>query len=118
MNENFEMLCWGLCRESCNQGVFMSQELEKQELEEARFTIDVNLMGTFHLIKAPLSRMKHWKEAWTNVDRHYIIVGQSGTCSELSFCHSVNFFSTRNEYYLLNLKWNASKLTYLTFKAH
>ncbi|WKA06238.1 hypothetical protein VitviT2T_024149 [Vitis vinifera] len=77
MNENFEMLCWGLCRESCNQGVFMLQELEKQELKEVRFTIDVNLMGTFHFIKAPLSRMRHWKEAWTNVDRHYIIVGQS-----------------------------------------
>ena len=57
----------------------MLQELEKQELKEVRFTIDVNLMGTFHFIKAPLSRMRHWKEAWTNVDRHYIIVGQSGT---------------------------------------
>ena len=40
----------------------MPLELEKQELEEVRFMIDVNLMGTFHLIKALLSRMKHQKE--------------------------------------------------------
>lgn len=40
----------------------MPLELEKQESEEVRFMIDVNLMGTFHLIKALLSRMKHQKE--------------------------------------------------------
>ena len=41
----------------------MPLELEKRELEEeVRFMIDVNLMGTFHLIKALLSRMKHQKE--------------------------------------------------------
>ncbi|KAJ3680733.1 hypothetical protein LUZ60_017011 [Juncus effusus] len=42
----------------CNQGVFVPLELEKQELEEAKFMIDVNLMGTFHLIKAALPAMK------------------------------------------------------------
>ncbi|XP_078163713.1 3-dehydrosphinganine reductase TSC10A-like [Carex rostrata] len=42
----------------CNQGVFVPMELEKQELEEAKFMIDVNLMGTFHLIKAALPGMK------------------------------------------------------------
>lgn len=42
----------------CNQGVFVPMLLEKQELEEAKFMIDVNLMGTFHLIKAALPGMK------------------------------------------------------------
>lgn len=42
----------------CNQGVFVPMELERQELEEAKFMIDVNVMGTFHLIKAALPGMK------------------------------------------------------------
>ncbi|KAK9288587.1 hypothetical protein L1049_017046 [Liquidambar formosana] len=43
----------------CNQGVFVPQELEKQELDEVKFMIDVNLMGNFHLIKAALPGMKN-----------------------------------------------------------
>ncbi|XAR57230.1 3-dehydrosphinganine reductase [Bertholletia excelsa] len=43
----------------CNQGVFEAQELERQELESVKFMIDVNLMGTFHLIKAALPGMKN-----------------------------------------------------------
>ncbi|XP_009397556.2 3-dehydrosphinganine reductase TSC10A [Musa acuminata AAA Group] len=42
----------------CNQGVFVPQELERQSLEEVRFMVEVNLMGTFHLIKAALPAMK------------------------------------------------------------
>ncbi|XP_011090801.1 3-dehydrosphinganine reductase TSC10A-like [Sesamum indicum] len=42
----------------CNHGVFIAQELEGQELEEIKFMIDVNLMGSFHLIKAALPGMK------------------------------------------------------------
>ncbi|XP_072975252.1 3-dehydrosphinganine reductase TSC10B-like isoform X2 [Typha angustifolia] len=42
----------------CNQGVFVPQELETQDLEEIKFMVDVNLMGTFHLIKAALPAMK------------------------------------------------------------
>ncbi|KAL5982560.1 3-dehydrosphinganine reductase tsc10b [Asimina triloba] len=42
----------------CNQGVFVPQELEKQEMSAVKFMIDVNLMGTFHLIKAALPGMK------------------------------------------------------------
>ncbi|XP_008776395.2 3-dehydrosphinganine reductase TSC10A-like [Phoenix dactylifera] len=42
----------------CNQGVFVPQELEVQELEEVRFMVEVNLMGSFHLIKAALPGMK------------------------------------------------------------
>ncbi|XP_020584134.1 3-dehydrosphinganine reductase TSC10A-like [Phalaenopsis equestris] len=42
----------------CNQGVFTPQELEKQEMDEIKFMVDVNLMGTFHLIKAALPGMK------------------------------------------------------------
>lgn len=41
-----------------NQGVFVAQELEEQKLEEVRFIIDVNLMGSFNMIKAALSGMK------------------------------------------------------------
>lgn len=43
----------------CNQGVFVPQELEEQPLEEIKFMIDVNLMGTFNLIKAALPFMKN-----------------------------------------------------------
>ncbi|XP_020588760.1 3-dehydrosphinganine reductase TSC10A-like [Phalaenopsis equestris] len=42
----------------CNQGVFIPTELEKQELEEVKLMVDINLMGTFHLIKAALPAMK------------------------------------------------------------
>lgn len=42
----------------CNHGVFTPQELEHQDIEEVRFMVDVNLMGTFHLIKAALPAMK------------------------------------------------------------
>ncbi|KAG6431101.1 hypothetical protein SASPL_109176 [Salvia splendens] len=42
----------------CNHGVYVPQELEEQELEEIKFMIDVNLTGTFHLIKAALPGMK------------------------------------------------------------
>ncbi|CAL9203450.1 3-dehydrosphinganine reductase TSC10A-like [Musa acuminata AAA Group] len=42
----------------CNHGVFLPQELDRQSLEEVRFTVEVNLMGTFHLIKAALPAMK------------------------------------------------------------
>lgn len=41
-----------------NQGVFVPRELEKQELDEVRFMLDVNLMGTFNMIKAALPAMK------------------------------------------------------------
>ncbi|CAH9088264.1 unnamed protein product [Cuscuta europaea] len=43
----------------CNQGVFMAQELETQDLDEVKLTIDVNLTGTFNLIKAALPGMKN-----------------------------------------------------------
>ncbi|KAL8047869.1 hypothetical protein ABFX02_07G028100 [Erythranthe guttata] len=42
----------------CNHGVYLPQELQDQELEEIKFMIDVNLTGTFHLIKAALPGMK------------------------------------------------------------
>lgn len=37
----------------------MPQELETQDIEEIKFMIDVNLTGTFHLIKAALPGMKN-----------------------------------------------------------
>ena len=45
-----------------NQGVFVPQELEKQGLDEVRFMIDVNLMGSFNVIKAALPLMKERKD--------------------------------------------------------
>ncbi|KAL8515297.1 hypothetical protein ACS0TY_014133 [Phlomoides rotata] len=42
----------------CNHGVYVPQELEEQDMEEIKFMIDVNLTGTFHLIKAALPGMK------------------------------------------------------------
>ncbi|KAG0473281.1 hypothetical protein HPP92_015138 [Vanilla planifolia] len=42
----------------CNHGVFLPLELEKQEIEEVKFMMDINVMGTFHLIKATLPGMK------------------------------------------------------------
>ncbi|KAL6503441.1 hypothetical protein OROGR_025364 [Orobanche gracilis] len=42
----------------CNHGVFSAQEMDEQAVEEIRFMVDVNLIGTFHLIKAALPGMK------------------------------------------------------------
>ncbi|WOL09508.1 3-dehydrosphinganine reductase TSC10A-like [Canna indica] len=47
----------------CNHGVFTPQELEKQEPEEVRLMVEVNVMGTFHLIKAALPSMKRTTKA-------------------------------------------------------
>ncbi|CAH8365287.1 unnamed protein product [Eruca vesicaria subsp. sativa] len=41
-----------------NQGVFIGKELEKQSYEEVKFMIDVNLVGSFNVIKAALPSMK------------------------------------------------------------
>jgi 3-dehydrosphinganine reductase len=43
----------------CNHGVFVAQELVNEDVEEVKFMIDVNLTGTFHLIKAALPGMKN-----------------------------------------------------------
>lgn len=45
-----------------NHGVFTALELEKMELSEVKFTMDVNLMGTLNLIKAALPQMKNRKD--------------------------------------------------------
>ncbi|PRQ24471.1 putative 3-dehydrosphinganine reductase [Rosa chinensis] len=45
-----------------NQGVFVGRELEKQGLDEVRFMVDVNLMGSFNVIKAALPGMKDRKD--------------------------------------------------------
>ncbi|KAJ4825753.1 3-dehydrosphinganine reductase tsc10a [Turnera subulata] len=41
-----------------NQGVFVTKELEKLELDEVKFMLDVNLMGSINVIKAALPAMK------------------------------------------------------------
>ena len=45
-----------------NHGIFVPQELEKQGLDEIKFMIDVNLMGSFNVIKAALPLMKNRKD--------------------------------------------------------
>lgn len=42
----------------CNQGVFTPRELLNVDMEEVKFTLDVNVVGTIHLIKAALPKMK------------------------------------------------------------
>ncbi|OMO86941.1 Short-chain dehydrogenase/reductase SDR [Corchorus olitorius] len=44
-----------------NHGVYVIQELENQELDVVKFMIDVNLMGSFNVIKAALPLMKDRK---------------------------------------------------------
>ncbi|KAJ8636620.1 hypothetical protein MRB53_010887 [Persea americana] len=43
----------------CNHGVFVARELDLHDVEGVKFTIDVNLTGTFNLIKAALPGMKN-----------------------------------------------------------
>lgn len=45
-----------------NQGVFTARELEKHSVEDVKFTIDVNLVGSFNVIKAALPGMKAGRE--------------------------------------------------------
>lgn len=45
-----------------NHGVFLNQELEKQGLDVVKLMIDVNLMGSFNVIKAALPLMKGRKD--------------------------------------------------------
>ncbi|CAE5966302.1 unnamed protein product [Arabidopsis arenosa] len=45
-----------------NQGVFTAKELVKHSPEDVKFTIDVNLVGSFNVIKAALPAMKARKD--------------------------------------------------------
>ncbi|OIW13975.1 hypothetical protein TanjilG_09326 [Lupinus angustifolius] len=45
-----------------NHGVFTALELEKMELSEVKFTMDVNVIGCFNMIKALLPAMKIRKD--------------------------------------------------------
>ncbi|MQM20194.1 hypothetical protein Taro_053210 [Colocasia esculenta] len=47
----------------CNQGVFLPRELATQDLEEVKYTMDINVMGTFNLIRYALPGMKRGGEA-------------------------------------------------------
>lgn len=42
----------------CNHGVFTSRPLIEQDMADARAQIEINLMGTLHLVKAALPSMK------------------------------------------------------------
>ncbi|XP_077219062.1 3-dehydrosphinganine reductase TSC10A-like [Tasmannia lanceolata] len=43
----------------CNHGVFIPQELDSQDMNDVKFIVEINLMGTFHIIKAALPLMKN-----------------------------------------------------------
>ncbi|OMO86951.1 Short-chain dehydrogenase/reductase SDR [Corchorus olitorius] len=45
-----------------NHGVYVIEELENQELDTVKFMIDVNLMGSFNVIKAALPLIKDRKD--------------------------------------------------------
>ncbi|XVF82854.1 hypothetical protein PTKIN_Ptkin16aG0083700 [Pterospermum kingtungense] len=45
-----------------NQGIFVPQELVKQGLDEIKSMIDVNLVGSFNVIKAALPMMRNRKD--------------------------------------------------------
>ncbi|CAA0834766.1 3-dehydrosphinganine reductase TSC10A [Striga hermonthica] len=47
----------------CNHGVFSAEEVAAQGVEEIRFMVEVNLMGTFHMIKAALPGMRENRAA-------------------------------------------------------
>ncbi|CAN6457679.1 unnamed protein product [Victoria cruziana] len=46
----------------CNHGVFVPQELEEQTVDAVKYMLDINLLGTFNLIKAALPIMKKRKD--------------------------------------------------------
>ncbi|XVE84837.1 hypothetical protein DITRI_Ditri17bG0044700 [Diplodiscus trichospermus] len=45
-----------------NHGVYEHDELEKQDLHVVKYVLDVNLIGSFSVIKAALPQMKHRKD--------------------------------------------------------
>ncbi|CAI9094564.1 OLC1v1030324C1 [Oldenlandia corymbosa var. corymbosa] len=75
----------------CNQGLFFARELERQSLEEIKSMIDVNLLGTFHLIKAALPGMKE-KRAGRSTPRCIALTssqaGQMGIYGYAAYCAS------------------------------
>ncbi|XP_076949984.1 3-dehydrosphinganine reductase TSC10A-like [Bidens hawaiensis] len=43
----------------CNHGIFASQEVDNHDIKDIKGIIDVNLIGTFNLVKAALPAMKN-----------------------------------------------------------
>ncbi|KAG8044604.1 hypothetical protein GUJ93_ZPchr0151g33453 [Zizania palustris] len=80
----------------CNHGVFVPQELEKQDMEEVKWMVDINLMGTFHLVKAALPAMKA-RTRETHLPASIAIMssqaGQVYTTSNFSCCYGYTAYS-------------------------
>eukprot|EP00262_Sarcandra_glabra_P003507 TRINITY_DN14246_c0_g1_i1.p1 TRINITY_DN14246_c0_g1~~TRINITY_DN14246_c0_g1_i1.p1 ORF type:complete len:330 (-),score=58.58 TRINITY_DN14246_c0_g1_i1:403-1392(-) len=74
----------------CNQGVFVPQELDSQDMETVKYMIDVNLMGTFHLIKAALPRMRNRGDRSTPASIALMSsqAGQVGICGYTAYSAS------------------------------
>lgn len=71
----------------------MPAELANQSLEEVRFMIDVNLMGSFNVIKAALNRMKGRADR-----RPASIALMSSQTGQVSICGLYRVSSARHEY--------------------
>ncbi|KAF5823734.1 putative 3-dehydrosphinganine reductase [Helianthus annuus] len=69
----------------CNQGVFVAYELEKQEIKEVREMIDVNLVGSFNLVKAVLPGMKSRSDRKPLSIALYVVSGRAGYDVFVSF---------------------------------
>ncbi|XVF75683.1 hypothetical protein PTKIN_Ptkin13bG0206300 [Pterospermum kingtungense] len=69
-----------------NLGVFVNQELEKQGLDAVKLMIDVNLMGTFNVIKAALPLMKARKDPQpASIALMSSQVGQASVATQLNY---------------------------------
>ncbi|KAG9147316.1 hypothetical protein Leryth_020572, partial [Lithospermum erythrorhizon] len=73
----------------CSHGV-LAQELEKSSLEDFRFIIYINLMGTFHVIKAAFPHMKN--QAVKGSRSIAIVSSQAGDCGGWYTAYSASKF--------------------------
>ena len=73
-----------------NHGVYVALELEKQELSEVKFAVDVNLMGSFNMVKAALPAMKNRSDRQQPASIAFVS-SQAGQVYH--YCHSTSFHS-------------------------
>lgn len=74
----------------CNQGIFTPKELELQDISEIRLMMEVNVMGTFHMIKAALPAMKR-RAKETGVPASIALV--SSQAGQVRFLSIIDCFS-------------------------
>ncbi|KAI4345585.1 hypothetical protein L6164_012692 [Bauhinia variegata] len=70
-----------------NHGVFLPAELDKQEVSEVKLMVEVNLMGSFNVIKAALPAMKKRKDRRpASITLMSSMVGQVGVYGYAAYC--------------------------------